>query len=304
MPPPSDPEGVRFLQWCLPRLGLRWRGFRRVRRQVYRRLERRVAELGLTGLDDYRSYLEGHASEWSMLDTLCLIPISRFYRDRAAFQHLQLTVLPELSRMVLAADEDELRCWSLGCASGEEPYTVAIIWKLGVSPRFPGLRLRMLGTDIDRDAIERAERGCYAPYSLKELPPAMRAQAFERSPAGLVLNANYREGVEFRVQDVRTTMPDGPFHLILCRNVVFTYFETELQRRTLRRLIPRLAPGGVLMIGASESLPVGAEGLEPWPGERKVYRSHGGVPAQDETAVGGRLHAAAERRGDLAEPRA
>jgi chemotaxis protein methyltransferase CheR len=130
----------------------------------------------------------------------------------------------------------------------------------------------MLGTDVDPAAIERAERGCYPAHSLKELPPALRAQVFRRSPSGLVLADEYREGVEFRVQDVRTTLPDGPFELLLCRNMVFTYFEAELQRQTLRRLVPRLAPGAALIIGAGESLPAGVAGLEPWPGARKVFR--------------------------------
>jgi chemotaxis protein methyltransferase CheR len=268
----ADEEGIRFLQWCLPRLGLQWPGFRKVRRQVYRRLERRIAELGLAGLAGYRSYLERHPAEWPMLDTLCWIPISRFYRDRAVFQQLELAVLPALGRMVVARGVEELRCWSVGCASGEEPYTVALIWKLTVARQFPGLRLRMLGTDVDPAAIERAERGCYPAHSLKELPPALRAQVFRRSPSGLVLADEYREGVEFRVQDVRTTLPDGPFELLLCRNMVFTYFEAELQRQTLRRLVPRLAPGAALIIGAGESLPAGVAGLEPWPGARKVFR--------------------------------
>jgi chemotaxis protein methyltransferase CheR len=100
----------------------------------------------------------------------------------------------------------------------------------------------------------------------------MRAQAFRESPAGLVVEDDYRVGVEFGVEDVRTRMPDGPFHLILCRNVVFTYFDAALQRQTLRGIVQRLRSGGALVIGVSESLPDGVEGLEPWPGGRAVYR--------------------------------
>ena len=100
----------------------------------------------------------------------------------------------------------------------------------------------------------------------------MRARAFRETAAGLVVEDAYRVGVEFGVQDVRTRMPDGPFHLILCRNVVFTYFDAELRRQTLRGLVQRLASGGALVIGVSESLPDGADGLEPWPEGRAVYR--------------------------------
>jgi len=268
----ADTEGVHFLQWCLPKLRLRWRGFRRVRRHVYRRLEKRMAELGLAELADYRLRLEREPTEWAVLDTICRIPLTRFYRDRVVFEHLERVVLPELGRMAMARGDTEMRGWSLGCASGEEPYTVAIVWRLAVAPRFSRLTLRIVATDCDREAIERARRGCYPAHSLRDLPHPMRAAAFRESSAGLVVEDGYRIGVDFQVQDVRTRMPDGPFHLILCRNVVFTYFDEELQRQILPRVARRLVSGGALVIGASESLPERPEGLEPWPGGHTVYR--------------------------------
>jgi chemotaxis protein methyltransferase CheR len=271
LPRVPDAEGVRFLQWCLPRLRLQWRGFRRVRRQVYRSIERRLAELGLADLTAYRAYLESHEAEWGALDRLCRIPISRFYRDKAAFQQLETVVLPELARMIVARGENELRCWSIGCASGEEPYTIVLIWSLAVAPEFPRVRLRVLGTDTDRDALERAARGAYPSHSLRDLPPAMLARAFSESATGFVLDAEYRAGVEFLEQDVRVAMPDGPFHLVLCRNLVFTYFDADLQRQTLGRIVARLVPGGALMLGTTESLP-GDDGLAPWSRRLRVYR--------------------------------
>lgn len=271
-PPIEDAEGVRFLQWCLPKLRLRWRGFRRVRRLVYQSIQRRLAQLQLPELTAYRTYLESHAAEWLVLDELCRVPISRFYRDRAAFEYLELAVLPELSRMALDLGEKNLRVWSIGCASGEEPYTVAIIWRLAVAPEFPGLRLTILATDTDREALERARRGSYPSQSVKGLPPSMLVQAFSESPTGFVLKEDFRAGIEFLEQDVRVMVPDGPFHLILCRNVVFTYFDEGVQRQRLRQIIDRLVPGGALMIGVTESLPSNADGLEPWSGKFKVYR--------------------------------
>src|SRR5574341_1404341 len=125
-----DPDCVAFLQWVLPRLRLRWPGFRRVRRQVCKRLDRRLRELGLSGLPEYRSYLEAYPSEWAGLDRLCWISISRFYRDKAVFQCLEREVLPQLAERASAGGEGEFRCWSVGCAAGEEAYTMAILWKL------------------------------------------------------------------------------------------------------------------------------------------------------------------------------
>lgn len=268
----EDAEGVRFLQWCLPKLRLRWRGFRRVRRPVYQSIERRLAQLRLPDLTAYRSYLESHEAEWPVLDELCRVPISRFYRDRAAFEYLELAVLSELSRMALELGEKDLRVWSIGCASGEEPYTVAIIWRLAVAPEFPGLQLAILATDTDQEALERAKRGSYPSQSVRGLPPGMLAQAFSESPTGFVLKEDFRAGIEFLEQDVRVMVPDGPFHLILCRNVVFTYFDVGLQQHTLRQIVDRLVPGGALIIGVTESLPSDIDGLEPWSGKFKVYR--------------------------------
>ncbi|MBM4089995.1 MAG: hypothetical protein FJ276_11330 [Planctomycetes bacterium] len=93
----TDRECVEFLQWALPQLSLRWPGFRRVRRQVHKRIVRRLSELGLRRIADYRAYLDTHAAEWSVLDAMSRISISRFYRDRDVFEHLRDAVLPELA---------------------------------------------------------------------------------------------------------------------------------------------------------------------------------------------------------------
>lgn len=268
----TDPEGVHFLQWCLPRLHLSWPGFRKVRRQVYRRLNRRLRELRLPSADAYRDYLENHPGEWALLDTLCWISISRFYRDQRVFQQLEDEILPHLAALMLGGGEAELRCWSGGCSGGEEPYTVAIIWRQRLAAQFPVMRLRIVATDIDPQAIQRAERGCYRASSLKQLPAKWRTQVFVTVGEELCLKDEYRACVTFRVQDIRERAPEGTFHLILCRNLVFTYFDEELQRETLRRLTKSLSPGGALIIGGLESLPEGTWGLEPWLTRTGAYR--------------------------------
>jgi len=134
----TDAECVGFLQWALPQLGLRWPGFRKVRRQVHKRLNRWLAELGLAGIADYRGHLETHPEEWPRLDALCRISISHFYRDRSVFDCLRDDVLPVLAEAAIARCENQVRCWSIGCASGEEIYTVVILWKEHLQSRFPG----------------------------------------------------------------------------------------------------------------------------------------------------------------------
>ena len=267
-----DAEGVEFLQWCLPRLHLRWPGFRKVRRQLYKRIKRRLQELRLPNVEAYRVYLEHHPGEWGTLDTLCWIPISRFYRDRSVFQHLEHEILPQLAQLVVARRESEIRCWSAGCAGGEEPYTLAIIWRQRLLTRFPTLPLRIFATDIDPQAIHRAERGCYRASSMKDLSAEWRAQAFVTIEDELCLRDEYRSSVTFLVQDIREHAPEGLFHLILCRNLPFTYFHETFQRKTMQRISDRLASGSVLVTGNLESLPDGPWGIQPWLARLGVYR--------------------------------
>jgi chemotaxis protein methyltransferase CheR len=267
-----DAEGVQFLQWCLPRLGLRWEGFRKGRRRFYKRIDERMRELGLITISDYRTHLEGHTLEWSILDSLSWIPISRFYRDKGTFEYLQQEVLAQLADIITMRGETELRCWSLGCASGEEPYSLAILWRCAFAHRFPGVTLRVVATDIDAEAIRRAEAGCYTMSSVKDLPHEFLRAAFCFSGERYCIQPEYRELVRFLVQDIRHTMPPGCFHLILCRYVIFTYFEEHLQREMVQRIEEKLYPSGALVIGALESLPEGGSTLEPWSSECGVYR--------------------------------
>jgi chemotaxis protein methyltransferase CheR len=254
----TDPECVEFLQWALPRLRLRWPGFRKVRRRVCKRLERRFRELGVPDHAAYRAYLERHADEWSVIDTLCTITISRFYRDRGVFQTIERDVLPALAQMAVGRGEPTLRCWSIGCASGEEPYTLSLLWRLGLKERVP-CDIQIIATDIDDEALVRARDGCYPPSSVKELPAHWPAEAFSRrtgsTPAGRT-----GDPVIFLHQDIRTTAPDGPFHLILCRNLAFTYFDDALQRGVLAT-IQLVCYQRSLVIGATESLPEPAVGF-------------------------------------------
>jgi chemotaxis protein methyltransferase CheR len=207
-----------------------------------------------------------------VLDGFCRIGISRFYRDRSVFQFLEWEVLPRLAQLAGSDGESEIRCWSVGCARGEEPYTLAIVWRHGVAAQFPALGLTIVATDADAHAIRRAERGCYSAGSLKELPVEWRTAAFAARGDELCLKDEYRRHVTFLVQDIREGAPQGMFHFVLCRNLVFTYFDEALQGKTLQKLSEKLAPGGALLIGRLESLPAGSGGIEPWSRRLGVYR--------------------------------
>jgi len=264
----TDAECVAFLQWALPRLRLRWEGFRRVRRQVCKRLARRIAALHLADTHAYRAHLEAHPGEWAVLDGLCRISITRFHRDRAVFDRLRETIVPELAQAARRRGRPALTLWSAGCAGGEEPYTLAILWRMAVASGVPGLDCRIVATDADARALERAQRACYAPGTLRELPGAWRAAAFAEEGKRLCLRESFKQAVTFRCEDIRERQPEGPFDLVLCRNLVFTYFDEPLQRELGARIAASLVPGGWLIVGGHERLPEGL-GLA---GERACFR--------------------------------
>jgi chemotaxis protein methyltransferase CheR len=266
----QDDECVLFLQWALPRLDLAWPGFRKVRGQVCKRVKRRMRRLGIDGFAGYRATLEADPEEWRVLDDLCRITISRFWRDSSTFAALRHVVLPEIARRA-AAEEREARIWSAGCASGEEPYTLRIVWDLEVRPRFCGVSLCVIATDLDETLLERARIACYPAASLRALPPDMAAQAFTAGDGYWRLRPAYRQGARFLRQDVRTEAPPGRFDLVLCRNLAFTYFTAPLQEAVLARIAASLKPGGFLVIGSHEHLPGSATRWRPSGEDRTVF---------------------------------
>lgn len=273
----KDTECVRFLQWALPRLRLRWPGFRKVRKQVCKRLARRLRELGLPELPAYAAYLDAHQEEWAVLDGLCHITISRFYRDRAVFDYLDRKILPALTESSLRRGNNTLHCWSAGCASGEETYTLLLLWTVRHATRAPISDMRVVATDVDERVLERARKGCYSGGSLRELPPDLLAAGFERPARLYCVKEALRNKVSFQRQDLRTAMPAGPFDLILCRNAAFTYFDEALQQEVLQRLRERLPSGGVLVLGRHEALPQGSRGWLAHPHHPGIYEKHEGL---------------------------
>lgn len=257
-----DQDCIRFLQWALPRLRMRWPGFRKVRGQVCKRVDRRIRELRLSGPAEYRQLLERAPGEWDVLDACCRITISRFNRDRGVFNRIVHDVLPALARHAPV-----VRCWSAGCASGEEPYTLSV-WA-----EESDIQLDILATDVDEHMLKRARRGCYQRGTLKDLPDDLVSEAFElteREKEPYCIEERYRN-VRFLQHDVRDTPPEGAFNLILCRNLAFMYFDASLQRDCLDQFLTVLRPEGGLVIGAHEELPDHHD-FKPWYPESGIYR--------------------------------
>lgn len=202
----SDTECTAFLQWALPQRELRWPGFRKVRRQVCKRLKRRIDDLGLDGFTAYRAWLEADATEWRIFDECCHITISRFFRDRGVFEVVRTHVLPEIAGRA-RREGRAARIWSAGCASGEEPYTLKILWDLELAATYPGVFVSITATDVDETMLARAREACFEPTSLRELPPHLVKHAFDPANHRFRLRPQLRQGIEFLHQDLRSQAP-------------------------------------------------------------------------------------------------
>lgn len=273
----TNAECGAFLSWALPRLGLHPPAFRKVRGQVCKRLRRRMRGLGVAGFDAYRSVLEAEADEWRTLEDCCRITITRFCRDHDTWVRLRNTVLPRLAAESLDAGASALRAWSAGCGGGEEPYSLRILWALALSRRFPGLQLKIVATDSDPVMLRRAHAAVYRRSSMREVPHAWINEAFEPSNGLLRLRPDYRADIHFTRQNLRTAMPDGPFDLVLCRYLAFTYFDMAGRRLALQGIANRLRPGGILMLGANERPPPGPCPFAAEDRETGIWRRRGGA---------------------------
>ena len=260
----KNEEIIKFLQWALPQIHMRWSGFRRVYRQVGKRISRRISVLKIENLKSYEKYLHEHPMEWEILDSLCRISISRFYRDRAVFDSFKSHIFPYLC----SSQTNEIRVCSLGCCSGEEPYTVQMIWNHFIQST---VKLTLIAIDNDAHMLHRAQRGLYQPSSVRELPPELY-RFFCRRGELFQLKDEIRKNVKFIKMDLRKKLPDGKFNLILCRNLVFTYYDDTMQKNILERLSKKISLEGLLIIGIHEKLPFSLGYFEVFDGLRGVFK--------------------------------
>lgn len=216
--------------------------------------------LGLENYEEYQLWLKSNPSEWELLDTMCRITISTFYRDWAVFNYLKDNLLPHLARLAIS-EKRPLRSWSAGCASGEEPYTLSLIWHLVLKNKYPTVDFQIIATDVDEHLLNRARTGCYQSGTLKGLPETWLDSAFDTNEDLYCIQEGFKENIEWYQQDIRKSLPEGKFDLLLCRNLVATYFDPELQLITFERMKSVLKPNGFLILGCHEKLPEGLDGF-------------------------------------------
>jgi len=127
------------------------------------------------------------------------------------FAALEQCVLPDIAQRAMSSGDRQVRCWSAGCASGEEPYSLALLWKRVVGSTFPSLSIDIVATDADEALLARARAACYPASSLKDVPEQMRNDAFARQTHSYRLMSEFRANVEFLQQDIRIAQPDASF---------------------------------------------------------------------------------------------
>lgn len=199
------------------------------------------------------------------MDALLDVTISRFYRDRSVFDFIAAEIVPTLVRRAHLADYPSVRVWSTGCANGEEPYTIALMWEFSISPDNAETELHILATDIKTTVLRRAEDALYPRSSLNDLPAQWKEAAFDQSGDVAALAPRFRQHVTFAQHDIRGNPPGGGsvFDLIMCRYQAFTYFDEAGQRNVLNSLTRATRPGSVLVLGRRETLPSGAGSFRP-----------------------------------------
>lgn len=250
-----------FLRAAAPPLDLAWRKYRR--RAARHRVQERLRELDLPDYAAYLKRLRTDPMEASQLADRMRITVTRFFREREQWQTLAETVLPQIVGPLISPDP--LRAWSAGCAGGEEPYTLALLWRTVIEPRYPGRRLRILATDIDAESLARARAAAYRAASLREVPASIREEYFRQKGEIWRLTPEVAATVELREHNLMQEPPPGTFDLVCCRYLAFTYYRGERRREAARRLRQALRPGGVLMLGRREKLGEGATFFRPWP---------------------------------------
>jgi chemotaxis protein methyltransferase CheR len=270
--PPID---IRTMQVAPPAVAMSDASFRSLRDFIYERLGiyfqekkkyllegrlgKRVQLLRLDGYDEYLHLLRYGAQKDLEFEYLCdavTINETFFFRNEPQFDALETVVLPELFQARRAAGSDTVRVWSAACSSGEEPYTLAMIFQEKLRHRFPGMRMEIVGTDISPTVLHAARKGSYGDYATRNTPPHYLQRYFTVDGPRRTVKDEIRAMVRFQHLNLFERGPMRSmrdFDLVLCRNVMI-YFDTPAKVQVVSDLYDSLRFGGYLVIGYSELL--------------------------------------------------
>jgi two-component system CheB/CheR fusion protein len=256
-----------LLEFIKTSRGFDFTGYKRS--SIERRITKRMAEVERSTYSEYLDYLELHGGEFAELFNTLLINVTGFFRDSDTWEHLASEIVPQLVNT--RTPGAPLRIWCPGVASGQEAYTVAMVFArvLGEA-QFRG-RVKIYATDVDELALDQARQGAYLPRQVEDVPPDALERFFEHTEQRYVLRKDLRQAVIFGRHDLVQDAPISRIDLLVCRNTLM-YFTAETQAQILRRFHFALEDEGVLLLGKSEMLITHAELFTPVEMKWRVYR--------------------------------
>jgi two-component system, chemotaxis family, CheB/CheR fusion protein len=252
------------------------------RSSLERRVTKRIADIGAESYDAYIDRLELHPEEFAHLFNTILINVTGFYRDPQTWDYLAGEVIPELVQR--RPQDAPLRVWCAGVASGEEAYTVAMIFAEVLGEKGFLDRVKIYATDADEEALQQGRAATYSAKAVESLPQGALDKFFEPTDQRFVFRKDLRRSVIFGRNDLVQDAPISRVDLLVCRNTLM-YFNAETQERILRRFHFALDPDGVLLLGKSEMLLSHGDLFTPIDLKRRVFRKVGRPTLRDRVQV-------------------
>ena len=217
---------------------------------IQRRIKRRMILSKHNSLADYTGFLRGNGRELDALFSDVLISVTSFFRNPEMFEALKRRVLPELLKQ---PGDDPLRCWVLGCSTGQEAYSIAMVFAEAAAAAPRMRKLQIFATDLNDALLEKARHGLYARTLAEDISPGRLQRFFVEENGGYRVTKGLREMVVFAKQNLIADPPFSRMDIISCRNLLI-YLEPGLQQKALPTFHYALKPGGYLLLGASESI--------------------------------------------------
>lgn len=218
---------------------------------LIRRIGRRVGFKNFKSLEDYKEFLLENEEEVFNLSKEFLIGVTRFFRDYPAFDVLAKNVLPKI--IANKNPKEPIKVWVAGCSTGEEAYTLAILFQEALSSMDRDHEVKIFATDLDKDSIERASRGIYPDKSIKEIPEERYKKYFEKVGEDYKVIPSVRKMIIFAVHDLIKDAPFSKMDLVTCRNLLI-YLGSDLQKRAMVKFHFSLNLNGFLFLGSSENI--------------------------------------------------